>query len=199
MIGVKNHHARGFTVVELLVVVLLFSLGALALSATYINFTRLHRRTANAEALGEELRFAMELMVRAARNNTIVYPSLPAAIPNPSSQIDLVARSGAETSFAVLADTDPACSGLLADCLALSLDGGVTWAPITGKNVQIDRFDVYVHPDKNPFQTTGLGAYDNDEQPRVTYNVEARFLATNPREEVRMTVQTAVGSRLYVR
>lgn len=191
-------HGGGFTVMELLVVVLIFALGSLAVSATYINFTRLHRRAANAEALGEELRFVMELVVRAARNNTVEYPSLPGALSLPLAQLNLKNTAGGTTSFTKLPSTDPACAGLGADCLALSFDGGATWTPVSGKNIQIDRFDVYVTPRKNPFQSVGL-LYDNDIQPRITFVIDARHLAKSPREIPSLSLQTTVSSRVYLR
>jgi prepilin-type N-terminal cleavage/methylation domain-containing protein len=190
---------RGFTVMELLVVVLLFSVASVAIASTFINYTRLHRRAANAETLGEEMRFVLELMVRAARNNTINYPSLPAGITNPSGRLNLISRAGARTSFGVFASTAPVCTGLNAACLAISLDGGATWSAMTGKNIQVDRFDVYVTPARNPFQPVSLGAYDNDRQPRVTFVIDARYLSSNPREIANISIQTSVGSRLYIR
>lgn len=202
MIGDKRSRistARGFTVMELLVVVFIFSIASLAIATTYINFTRLHRRVANSEMLGEEMRFVMELMVRAARNNTINYPALPTSVTNPSQRLNLISRAGAQTSFALFPSTNAACTGLNAACLAISLNGGSTWTAMTGKNIQIDKFDVYVTPARNPFQSVGIGSYDNDKQPRVTYVIDARFLATNPREIANMSIQTSVGSRLYVR
>ena len=190
----------GFTVVELLIVVTIFAIGSLSVAATYINFTRLHRKVANAETLGQDLRFTTELLVRAARNNTVVYPPLPGALPVPSNTLDLVSSGGSPLAFRKwgLAEAGGPCAPVNADCLALSLDNGATWVPITGKNVNVDRFDVYVMPRTNPFEAVGL-TYDNNNQPRVTFVIDATYKTANALEQAKLSVQTSVSSRLYVR
>lgn len=191
----------GFTVIELLIVVFIFALGSLTIAATYINFTRLHRRVANAETLGQELRFAAELIVRAARNNTVVYPPLPGALSKPVGGLYVVSSSGSYLGFRKwgLTEIGGPCVPLGADCLALTLDQGAAWTPITGKNINVDRFDVYVTPQKSPFETIGVGAYDNNNQPRVTFVIDATYKTVNALEQAKLSVQTSVSSRLYVR
>lgn len=186
----------GFTVIELLVVVAIFSIGSLAISATYINFTRLHRRAANAELLGEEIRFAMELMVRAARNNQIYYVTDP--YPWRTTLLALLDDNGEYIYIQKFDELDSECSGLNGDCLALQLEGG-GWTPITGKNVHIEQFDVFVTPLDDPFQSSGIGVYANDIQPRVTIVMEAEYRGANERESTSMSIQTTVSSRVYVR
>lgn len=190
----------GFTVIELLIVIAIFSIGALSIAATYINFTRLHRRVANAEALGQELRFAMELMVRAARNNTVSYPALPGSLAKPVGTLNLISSTGSTVSFRRwgLTEIGGPCVPLNADCLALSLDSGATWVPITGKNINIDRFDAYVTPLQNPFEAVGL-AYNNSNQPRVTFVIDATYKNVVAQEQAKLSIQTSVSSRLYVR
>lgn len=189
---------RGFTVMELLVVVVIFGIGSLAISATYINFTRLHRRAANAELLGEEMRFAMELIVRAVRNNRVSYD------PNPlnyqMTSIQLVDRDANPIVIGRADDESAVCAGLDANCLALY--NGVQWAPITGKNVNIKQFYTYVTPLADPFDVVGggvYGQYANDQQPRITFVIDAEYVGANERETASMSIQTTVSSRVYVR
>lgn len=192
----RNHALGGFTIIELLVVVTIFAIGSLAISATYINFTRLHRRAANSELLGEEMRFAMELIVRAARNNRIYYYSNP--YPWQDDALALLDADGSWIYIASFAEGDAVCSGLNGGCLALRMEGG-SWTPITGKNIDVDRFDVYVTPVYDPFTAVGIGTYANDLQPRVTIVLDANYRASNDRESASMSMQTTVSSRVYVR
>jgi prepilin-type N-terminal cleavage/methylation domain-containing protein len=191
---------RGFSVVELLVVVAVFAIGSLAIISTYVNFTRLHQRVANGEVLGEDMRFTTELLVRAARNNTVTYPSGVTPLTGPVTQpFVLQSLDGNSTvSFQKFLAASPTCSGLSADCLALSINGG-GWTPITGKYVNIDRFDVYVTPLINPFYDTGVGMYNNNNQPRVTFVIDASYKAPSAKDPVILSVQTSVSSRIYVR
>jgi prepilin-type N-terminal cleavage/methylation domain-containing protein len=191
---------NGFSVVELLVVVTIFAVGSLAIASTYINFTRLHRRIANTETLGQELRFASELVVRAIRNNAPEYPPLPGALELPMHEIRLKSQNGNSSIWIQrFLAAEPPCTGLNADCLALSLDQGASWAPMTGKNVHIHTFDVYVTPTKNPFESTGVGSFDNDQQPVTTVLIGASFRTAHASEAASLSVQTSVSSRLYLR
>jgi prepilin-type N-terminal cleavage/methylation domain-containing protein len=193
---------RGFSVVELLVVVAIFAIGSLTIISTYVNFTRLHRRVANGELLGEDIRFTTELLVRAARNNTILYPTVPTALTplsSPLTQLDLKsANSSSTVSFKKFPSGDAVCVGLSADCLALSINGGA-WTAITGRYVNINRFNAYVTPLVNPFYDAGLGMYNNSNQPRVTFLIDAAYIAPGIADPVILSVQTSVSSRIYVR
>jgi hypothetical protein len=185
----------------MLVVVAVFAIGSLALISTYVNFTRLHRRVANGETLGEDMRFTLELLVRAARNNTVSYPSGVTSLTRPvAPPFILKSVSGSSTIYIQKSlSTDTECSGLSADCLALSLDNGATWTAITGKYVNIDRFNAYVTPLINPFFDTGVGMYNNNSQPRVTFVIDASYKVPGAMDPVTLSVQTSVSSRIYVR
>lgn len=195
---IRRANTRGFSMTEMLVVVTIFAVASLTIAATHINFTRLHRRTANAEALGEDLRFASELLVRLARNNTVDYPPLPQSLSASSTLVLVSSTDGSGLIVKRFGSSDAACTGLDAACLGLSRDGGASWGPITGKNVNIDRFDVYVTPSADPFEATGIGTYDNDLQPRMTLVIDATYLAP-ALESATLSLQTTVTSRIYLR
>ena len=194
----RARHRRGFSMTEMLVVVTIFAMASLTIAATHINFTRLHRRTANAEALGEDLRFVSELLVRLARNNSVEYPALPNPITTTSSIALLSSTDGSILIVQRFSSGSSVCSGLSAACLGLSRDGGGSWAPITGKNVNIDRFNVYVTPSIDPFQTIGIGSYNNSTQPRVTFLIDATYVSQSL-ESATLSLQTTVTSRVYER
>ncbi|MEN9557940.1 MAG: hypothetical protein RL141_309 [Candidatus Parcubacteria bacterium] len=184
---------------EMLVVVAIFSIGSVVIAATYVNFTRLHRRVANAELLGQDLRFVMELLVRTARNNTVTYPPLPATLVSPSSTLALTSSGGTPIFIRRFATSSSVCAGLNAACLALSTDAGLNWGAITGKQIAINRFEVYVTPTANPFETTGIGTYQNDQQPRVTFLIDAAYVTSSTLEKATLRLQTSVSSRVYLR
>lgn len=205
MIGVNTHtrhmrrQRRGFSAVEMLVVIAIFAIASVAITATYVNFTRLHRRVANAEVLGEDMRFVAELLVRTARANTVDYPSLPDELVSPSSTLRLLTGGGDPIWIQHFTTSSTVCAGLEASCLGLSIDSGTNWEAITGKYVAINRFDVYVTPTGNPFEPIGIGLYDSDNQPRVTFLIDATYAAPSEREQASLRLQTSVSSRLYLR
>lgn len=186
--------------IELLIVLLLFSFGSIAISATYVNLTRLHRRAANAETLGEELRYMTELLVRATRNYRVSYAVNPVSYQRTS--IDLLNSSNNLVSFAWSASANAVCNGLNTNtgCLTMYVQGvTASYTPLSGKNIDILDFRVYTTPTADPFTPVSLGVYANNRQPVITYFIRARYNATDPRERAILTVQTSVESRVYVR
>jgi prepilin-type N-terminal cleavage/methylation domain-containing protein len=190
----------GFTVIELLVVLFIFSIGSLTVSATYINLTKLHRRASNAEILGEELRYLTELLVRATRNYRVSYATNPVAYQRTS--IDLLNSADDQVSFAWSAASNAVCDNLNVDtgCLTMFVQGvTASYIPLSSKNIDILDFKVYTTPTTDPFTPISLGVYANNRQPHITYFIKARFNATDEREESTLSVQTSVESRVYVR
>lgn len=194
----KKNQLHGFTMVELLLVVAIFSVAMLSIAAIYVNFMRLERRASNAEQVGEELRYMGELIVRAARNNRISYAGAPLGYQ--TSSLTLVNSSNQNIVIEKLASGATECSGLnvTQGCLALTIPGQPRTA-LSGKNIDIVQFAVYVNPSTDPYTPIGLGVYSSNKQPLVTVFIQARFNTTNPRERVTINFQTSVDSRVYTR
>lgn len=196
----RRGHVGGFTMIELLVVLLLFSIGSITIAATYVNLTRLHRRAANAETLGEELRYMTELIVRATRNYRVSYAVNP--VPYQRTTIDLLNAANNQVSFAWAASSNVVCDGLntTVGCMTMYVQGVTpSYVPLSGKNIDILNFRVYTTPTADPFTPISLGVYANNRQPVVTYFIRARYNAPDAREQAVLTVQTSVESRVYVR
>ena len=184
--------------VEMLVVVALFAVASLSIAAIYVNFMRLERRASNAERMGEELRYVGELIVRAVRNNRIYYNG--ATLPYQSSSITLVNSAGNNIVIERLAAGASECTGLnvTQGCLALTIPGQARTA-LSGANIDISTFAVYVNPSQDPYTPIGLGTYNNNQQPLVTFFIKATYNTPNAREQVTMNFQTSVDSRIYTR
>lgn len=205
MIGNNKQSPRrkkisGFTMIELLVVLLLFSLGSISITATYINLSRLHRRVANAEVLGQELRYITELMVRATRNYRVSYVTNP--VNYSRTFVDLLNSSNNQVSFAWSAAGNAVCSGLNVQtgCLTMYVQNvTASYIPLSSKNIDILDFRVYTTPVSDPFTPVSLGVYANNRQPVITYFIKAQYYSSDPRERPTLTVQTSVESRVYVR
>lgn len=192
----RKANPPGFSLIEMLVVVVLFSLAMMIIGQIFASFNRLHRKIANRALLSEDLRFATELLVRAARNQAISYS--PAPLPH-DSQLRLVQASGDELIVKRSEVGDAACADLsTVACLLMSTDGGVSWAPLTGKRVHVEQFDVYVYPTQSPFAAVG-GSYPNNAQPFATFVIQARYMADRLPDQVVGHVQTTVSSRVYLR
>lgn len=188
--------APGYSLTELLVVMLLFSMALLILGQTYIQFMRLSNKTSNAAAVQQDARFAMEFFARAMRGSEVDYstPVLPA-----DSELRLLKLGGEGIVIKKSAPGDAFCADEpTISCLLVTTDSGISWAPLTSKGVNVDKFVVYVQPTESPFELAGFN-YANNIQPFATIQLTLTYNARNPRESFTQTVQTGISSRVYVR
>lgn len=198
LIGAKKKRPllSGFSLIEMLIVVTIFSLAMLVMAQTFGSFNQLHRKIANRALVSQDLRFTTELLVRAIRNRPISYATPPL---QKDSQIRLVQSNGSELIIKRSMVGDADCVDLpTVACLLLSTDGGLTWTPLTGKRMNIEQFDVYVNPLESPFVAVG-GSYSSNVQPFVTFTITMRYMADNPKEREALNMQTTVSSRVYLR
>ncbi len=186
----------GFTLLELLVVSFIFVIAMGILTQTYIQFTRLIRKTANAAAVQQEMRFTFEYIARAVRNTPIDYVNQ--SFPT-DGQLYL---ADPDRGSYYIKKTDPGdalCGGDPAvACLVVSRDFGVTWFALTGERVHVDTFRVFVHPESSPFNLIG-NAYPSDDQPFVTVHLGLTYISPRETEQYRIEAQTSISSRVYVR
>jgi len=198
MIGDKGASRRrsGFSLMEILIVVALFSMASVILSQTYVSFNRLHRNVASMSVLSQDMRFAMELLVREARNTSIDFEAYGSGESVSSTSLRL--KTPILTEEISIQPSSVCADPSGASCLALSTDGGATWNPITSAHVNVKRFLVSFRPTVSPFEKVG-GAYPNNIQPVVTFHLELEYLTGNPRNTVTLEAQTTVSSRRYQR
>lgn len=191
MIGNKR---AGFTVVEMMVAITIFSTIAVVMAQTFVSFNQLHRRIAYSAILGQDARFLNELLVREGRNKLIDYSAgsiLPVA-----DNLHLISRDGTQQAwFAIQTAASGNCGSTGVDCVAFSNDGGATWNQLTSNKVNVKQFDVIVRPADDPFNVITPG----DTQPFVTVAVTFQYKSDDPRENPILQTQTTVASRVYLR
>ncbi len=193
MTGAK-HTRPGFTLIEMLIVVLIFSIASAILSDIFMHITRLQRKVSNMAVMNQDMRFATELMVRAARSNYIDYSSAPLPAKSNDLLLDMPSGGTIEITIKDSATCNDPMLGPTGRCLMLSTDGGATWNVLTSHRVNVTNFDVYVLPSESPFTTSGV-----NQQPVVTLNIGLQYMADNPQDRTALHAQTTVSSRLYQR
>ena len=177
----------------------LFAVSITILSQTYLSFIRLSHRTANSAVIQQDMRFALEYMSRNIRNIPIDYPTPPSSLEAVTSTLSL---KEANQPAWIIEKTNPGdirCSDD-ADvaCLLVSSDGGASWAPITAKHVNVEKFNIYIRPVQSPFTLVGNN-YLNDEQPFVTIQAKLTYKTAIEKEKVSLETQTTISSRVYER
>jgi len=195
MIGVKK--VSGFSLVEMLITITIFAILSVVLAQIFISFNRLQRQVSNRAVLGQDMRFATELLIRSARNNQIDYST---SYPTRTGTLKLLTPTGSSIQIGVRpgGGAGDCQDATVTQCLALSLDNGSTWSPITAKRVQVENFDVYVRPSSSPFASSG-GTYTSNVQPFATINIRLKYISTTPTDTITLQAQTTVSSRVYLR
>jgi type II secretory pathway pseudopilin PulG len=200
MIGAKKIHlSPGFSVIEMLVVMFLFSTSMVILSQTYLSFIHLSHRTANAALIQQDTRFVLEYITRNVRGTPLAYPAPPEVLDTVSTTLKL-AKDGGEIWMITKSDVgDVRCTDVpTVSCLLVSSDNGLTWTPVTSRRVNVETFNIYVRPSVTPFVLQGA-TYGSNEQPFVTIQMKLSYVAPNDKEVVTQESQTTISSRVYVR
>ncbi|HJV32807.1 MAG TPA: prepilin-type N-terminal cleavage/methylation domain-containing protein [Patescibacteria group bacterium] len=190
---------RGLTLMELLVVMGIFSLTVALTSSIFLLSNQAQRRVLAITAAQADLRFALEAVVREVRAGTIDYATYEAAggVPVPADSLILLSASGSRLEF--YAETSPAvCPAGTAKCLAVRVDG-VPQA-ITSTGILLEDLTFFITPQADPFTIDeASGLYKSDEQPLVTLALKVKTQGRKPEDVVTLNAQTTIAARSYVR
>lgn len=191
---------RGLTLMELLVVMGVFSLTVTMTSAIFIQTSRAQRRVIALNAAQADLRFALEAMVREVRGGQIDYASYGSSggVQVPSDALIIRSAGGSKLKF--YAETDPTvCPGGVAKCLAVNVDGQSQ--SVTSAGVELQDLTFFITPQSDPFSIDpATGLYKADAQPLVTISLKVKAAGSAGTVDAAvLTAQTTVASRQYAR
>jgi prepilin-type N-terminal cleavage/methylation domain-containing protein len=214
----KRKTRSGFTLVEALVTMAIFTILMVSVSSIYVQNLRFARQIISRTKLQADARYALETLTRAIRVSDLDYAAWGGTLPaQPTTELRLInLRTGdtgrirlESTSWETAAQADANChnDGKSYPCITVSTDGGTTWAPLTPRGVKIDNLRFYATPSRDPFNfNQESGAYDSDalstDQPIITISVQFHGLgigAVDTAGEWTYSLQTTVTPRLYLR
>lgn len=210
--GLKG--GAGFTLMEIIIVVAIFSITVVVAIDLFLTYTKLQKRASVEQTLGSDARFITESVARQFRLGTIDYNYYadPDGDPFTSDAIAIGATPVKDTSGnSILAIVDQGGGKLRyrfqqdangVGRIELCSDTCASWATITPNTIDVDRVDFYLAPSRNPFQLIDpipqVGSkYYSNEQPRLTIVLQTTSLDEKP--PVVTNFQTTIVSRLYVR
>jgi len=175
-------HKRGFTLIEVVIAMGIFSIASVVISAVYLNANNLHQNTANFQRLQNEGRYIIEKIVRETRAREIDYSSIDPL--QPQSQIKFLKDE-------------------LGDEVAISLvNGNLIYsvgelsADLNAQDIEVSDVKFYVIP-----STQNVWGEDpiNDFQSRVTILLKLKNKVFNPDYQREILIQTTVSSKVYKR
>lgn len=204
MIGVRRGPAlsarkrvEGFTLIEVLVVVAIFSTAMVAVTDMFLIANRAERKVLGREDLASTARVAVEQMARGVRQGSIDYaryadPIEGGALGLTDTRLFLLGSGGTTFTFR---SSESGCAPGSIPCLIVEENGET--ASLTPQGVVVEQFTVIVNPTVNPFERLPDGTYPDASQPTVTVVLALRSGSGASAASVR--VQTTVASRAYVR
>lgn len=197
---------RGFTLMELLVVLGIFSMVVTAASDIFLMTNRSQRKVFGLERTQADARFTLEAMAREIRTGVIDYAyyagrTLP--LGTPDTELALIDSTNVPLRFA-LSSSPAECDrpeAATSPCLTVTInDDPLTTSAITPKGVAVRGVAFYVSPTADPLTFNPLtGAYGADLQPRVTIVLTLASTGGRADERTTLNMQTTVTNRKYRR
>lgn len=187
---------RGFTLMELLVVVAIFSTVTVAATDIYLIATRAQRRVVGNERIAGVARSILERIARDVRTGRIDYTAyVGGVVPFPTPELALLDEGGGSVYYQFM--EDPASCGSPATPCVFITEGPAA-ARLSPASVVVNELTFLVNPVVDPFALDPTtGNYASDEAPRVTVILSLRDASSTTAPPV--AVQTTVTSRTYVR
>jgi prepilin-type N-terminal cleavage/methylation domain-containing protein len=193
---------RGFTLVEMLVSVGIFSLVMVIALGSLLSLSEANRRAQLLTEATNNFNSALDSMTRSIRTGTNYHCSngignldAPNDCDNGWSQMAFT-PAGSATPTAYMYSTT-GCTNNVAGCILRSTDGGATYTPITSPDIIIDYVQFYIEGSPN-----GIQQPENQSvQPIVRIIVMGHTLikstATAGEGTVYFNIQTSVTQRIY--
>lgn len=205
---------QGFTLLEMLIAIAIFSIMVLAITGMYVSFTRLQARAKAYERLQNDTNYALEFMAREFRAGTIFdytpndscNPAIILGLTNPTECIALQREDGKLEAFTVYSEgtnralyfITPTCNEGNTSCtwgnnpqnysilLSASLDNIV---------VEPNGLRFNISPTTDPFSDAATA----NRQPMITIQLKTRYVGNTSLTSVAQTVQTTISTRIYKR
>lgn len=191
----------GFTLVELLVVLGIFSTVVVSASDIFLLVSRAQRKVYALERTQADARYTMEAISREIRTGRIDYAAYGGTVTSPADTLRLldidktpiVFRRSAADESSLCADT--ASVPCLVVLIGLNAPVAVTPKGVIARNLQF-----YVEPGVDPLTfDPATGGYAADTQPFVTVVLSLEGASNQAGERSPVNVQTTITTRDYRR
>ncbi|MFA4881012.1 MAG: type II secretion system protein [Candidatus Doudnabacteria bacterium] len=172
----------GFTVIEMLVAMAVFSLALVAICGIFLSITKAQRKNSIDQKVQFEASHALETIAQTVRRYGIDYSS---SINNPASSLVLARQDKESITFFKGGDN------------RLKMQIGTAAAEnILSDKVKVDDLKFWIVPVSDPFVLGGP-----NEQPRVTIvlSLSQSKNTAKPEEQASIRVQTTITQRIYKR
>lgn len=188
---------KGFTLVEMLVVLAVFSVVTVVIVDIFMLASRAQRRTLAVQKIQSDARYSLEAMSREIRMDMVDYAYYGGTVNEIPSET--LALRDQDDNRIIFKKSNEYCPAGTTDCIVVSIDGGSNWESITAPGINVDDLKFYIDPAVDPFLQNAGFTYDSDNQPRVTVTLVTRGAGGLSDEEKTVYLQTTVSNRIYRR
>lgn len=192
----------GFTLMELVVVMGIFSMVVVAASDIFLLASTAQRKVFDLERIQADARFTMEAITREVRAGGIdygYYEGRADPVSVPERELALVDSNNTHLVFYRSEDPGDCVDQNSAPCLVVRIESGDS-VPITPRDVVVRTASFYIAPATDPTKfTVETGTYDTDQHPRVTVVLVLEASAGRAARRALVSFQTTVASRIYRR
>jgi prepilin-type N-terminal cleavage/methylation domain-containing protein len=196
----KRAQSAGFTLVEMMVAVSIFSTASVIVADLFLIANRAQRRTSTEQQIQSDARIIISQVSDRIRSGEIDYDGYGGTAPSVGDVLRVIDERG---NLIVVRQSDSVFSNTVCPtaqstpCLEISDDNGITFAPMTSDGVKVAGVQFFIDPPQSP-TLPGGGGFLYSIQPRVTMVVGLQ--GTSPQAAQGTTfVQTTVSSRTLLR
>ncbi|OGZ58664.1 MAG: hypothetical protein A2827_03360 [Candidatus Spechtbacteria bacterium RIFCSPHIGHO2_01_FULL_43_30] len=175
----KKNNNKGFSLVEILVSLAVFSIVAIAIGGFFLMSVRGQRNTIARQNLIDNVRFAIEFMSRQIR---LAQQDIAGSCTG--SADSMFTESASDISF-ISYDGDCITYQLAGEKIQIRPDDGESFSDMTSDDIIINSLE---------FTVDGRES-DDGEQPRVTVIIEAETSGQRPEDNLSIEVQTTISAR----
>ncbi|HTM68421.1 MAG TPA: prepilin-type N-terminal cleavage/methylation domain-containing protein [Candidatus Binatia bacterium] len=202
--GRARNAARGFTLMELLVVLTIFSTVVVSASDIFLLANKSQRKVFGLERSQADARFTIEAIAREVRNDTIdyaYYAGRATAMAVPDMELALVDSTNTKIRFETsTAATQSACADAQSRPCLLVTVGANPAVAITPKKVAVRVARFYIAPQSDPLTyDVTTASYPVNVQPHVTIVLVLESRGDRVGEQSVVYLQTTATNRGYRR
>lgn len=203
-----HNNESGFTLVEMLLVLFLFTIILVACSDIFLRTQRAQYQAAGLQRLQDDLRYVVNKVTQEIHSGSIDYACYNGGlcgeiIPAGNATLGITNVQGRTRLYKLSGDigANGCLNAQSSPCVLVSDDGGTTWQSITQEGISVDlaKSAFHIKPDKDPFSLDAENRYLSNEQPRVTIRLEMKAIIRGARIPPRLGTQTTVATREYKR
>ena len=186
---------RGFTLIEMLVVMALFMTLMLVVSDIFLSVSMVQRKTLAVEQGAKEMQFVMEQIAQAVRLNKINYSYYNLPLTGKIGELALIDRDQKETIFSL---TSTNCAVGVTKCVKRSAAGVETI--LSPNNLEMEKFDFAILPLVDPYVYDEIAKkFASDEAPLVSIYLIAKDITAGVDDVKKIVLQTSITTRYYER